>query len=393
MTPAAGSLARAMSVSACIDNVETTLQPHLDSGALPGYVAAVSVAGERRTRAAGAMSIDPGAGAMSPQTLFRVASLSKIVAGVLALSLEQDGVVGLEDPVGRWLPELAEPRVVRDVRGSLDDTVAAQRPIRVRDLLTMTAGLGRSLPDGPLHRAMAAEGLESGPFPPAFSHDEFMARLGALPLAHQPGAGWLYHTSIDVLSVLMARAAGRSLSDLVADRVVGPLDLGGLPFHAREPGRLATAYEPTDDGLELLDLPSGPFSRPPRFESLGSGLVCTAPDFLAFMEVLALGGGSVLSAESVERMGADQLDDGQRAIAQAFFGEAWSWGLACQVKLTAGDTALAPGGFGWQGGTGTTAYVDPHRALAAVLLTQRGLTGPRAPDAFVAFWDAVYRGL
>jgi CubicO group peptidase (beta-lactamase class C family) len=118
------------------------------------------------------------------------------------------------------------------------------------------------------------------------------------------------------------------------------------------------------------------------------------------MEMLALGGGSVLSAESIGRIGIDQLDDRQRAMAQEFFGEAWSWGLGCQVKLTAGDTAptagdtaLAPGGFGWQGGTGATAYVDPGRALAAVLLTQRGLTGPRAPAAFVAFWDAVYRGL
>jgi CubicO group peptidase (beta-lactamase class C family) len=382
-----------MSVSACIDRVETALQPYLDSGALPGYVAAISIAGQRRIRAAGAMSIEPGAGAMRSQTLFRVASLSKIVAGVLALSLEQDGVFALEDPVGRWLPELAEPRVVGDVRGPLDDTAAAERPIRVRDLLTMTAGVGRLLPDGPLHRAMVAEGLESGPFPPAFSHDEFMARLGALPLAHQPGAGWLYHTSIDVLSVLMARAADHSLSELIADRVAEPLGLGGLPFHAREPGRLATAYEPTGDGLEVLDLPSGPFSLLPRFESLGSGLVSTAPDFLAFMELLVDAGASVLSAESVARIGADQLDDRQRALAQQFFGESWSWGLGCQVKLSDGDTALAPGGFGWQGGTGATAYVDPPRALAAVLLTQRGLTGPRPPAPFVAFWDAVYRGL
>jgi CubicO group peptidase (beta-lactamase class C family) len=382
-----------MSVGACIDTIETALRPYVDSGALPGYVAALSVAGERRACAGGAMSIEPGAGAMSSQTLFRVASLSKIVAGVLALSLEQDGVFALEDPVGRWLPELAEPRVVRDVRGPLDDTVAAARPIRVRDLLTMTAGVGRFLPDGPLHRAMVAEGLESGPFPPAFSHDEFMGRVGALPLAHQPGAGWLYHTSIDVLSVLMARAGGGRLSALVADRVCGPLGLDGLQFHAREAGRLATAYQPSDDGLGLLGLPSGPFSRPPRFESLGSGLVSSAPDFLAFMELLALGGGSVLSADSVWRIGADQLDDHQRAIAQEFFGHAWSWGLGCQVKLTAGDTALAPGGFGWQGGSGATAYVDPPRALAAVLLTHRGLTGPRPPDVFVAFWDAVYRGL
>jgi len=382
-----------MSVGACIGNVEIALRPYVSSGTLPGYVAAVSVAGERRIHAAGAMAIEPGAGAMTQRTLFRVASLSKIVAAVLALGLEQDGVLALEDPVGRWLPELAEPRVLRDVRGPLDDTVAAARPIRVRDLLTMTAGMGRFVPDGPLHRAMVAQGMESGALPPAFSHDEFIKRLGRLPLAHQPGEGWLYHTSIDVLSVLMARAAGRPLSALVADRIAGPLGLGDLEFHAREPRRLATAYEPTGAGLELADLPSGPFSRPPMFESLGSGLVCTAPDFLAFMEPLALDGGQVLPASAARRLGADQLDPAQRAAAQRFFGERWSWGLGCQVKLSAGDTALAPGGFGWNGGKGTTAYVDRSRGLAGVLFTQRGLTGPRPTDFFVAFWDAVYRGL
>ena len=178
-----------MSVGACIGNVEIALRPYVSSGTLPGYVAAVSVAGERRIHAAGAMAIESGAGAMTEQTLFRVASLSKIVAAVLALGLEQDGVLALEDPVGRWLPELAEPRVLRDVSGPLDDTVAAARPIRVRDLLTMTAGMGRFVPDGPLHRAMVAQGMESGALPPAFSHDEFMKRLGAayrgLALSHE----------------------------------------------------------------------------------------------------------------------------------------------------------------------------------------------------------------
>lgn len=382
-----------MAAQDCIRHVDAALAPYVDSGELPGYVAAVSAGGERCVGAAGALTVEPGAAPMGQRTLFRVASLSKIVAGVLALSLEQDRIISLADPVAGWLPELADPRVLRDVRGSLDDTVAAERAIRVRDLLTMTAGMGRFVPDGPLHAAMFAAGLDSGPFPPAFSHDEFMVRLGALPLAHQPGAGWLYHTSIDALSVLLARAAGRSLTQLVTERIAGPLGLEELAFHAGDPGRLATAYTPTDDGLELLDPPSGRFSRPPRFESLGSGLVCTAPDFLGFMEMLLRGGAPVLSPGSVGRLAADQLDDRRRAEAQRFFGDAWSWGLGCQVKLTAGDIALAPGGFGWQGGTGTSAYVDPAAQLAAVLLTQRALTGPRAPRASVSFWDAVYRGL
>jgi CubicO group peptidase (beta-lactamase class C family) len=220
-----------------------------------------------------------------------------------------------------------------------------------------------------------------------------MRRLAALPLALQPGAGWLYHTSTDVLSVLLARAAGRPLSELVAERVSQRLGIEELGFHAREPERLATAYTPTDNGLDVLDVPSGRFSRPPRFEALGSGFVCTAPDFLTFMEMLAAGGDGMLSDDAVERMRADQLSDRQRATAQLFLGEGRSWGLSCEVNLDSAQTAVPPGGFGWNGGTGTTAYVDPGRELAGVLFTQRAMTSNRPMPAFIDFWAAVYRGL
>ncbi|MGZ4190986.1 MAG: serine hydrolase domain-containing protein [Solirubrobacteraceae bacterium] len=382
-----------MSVDACIDNVEAALAPHVESRSVPGYVAAVSLAGDRRIVAGGVMSFEPSAPAMTERTLFRIASLSKLVAGVLALSLERDGVIALDEPVERWLPELGAPRVIRDMSGPVEDTVPAERPIRVRDLLTMTSGVGLVTAPGPLQRTMSAEGLAPGPFPPPFSHDEFMRRVAALPLALQPAVGWLYHTGTDVLSVLLARAAARPLSELVAERIAAPLGIEEMGFYAREPARLATAYTPTDAGLDVLDAPSGRFSRPPRFEALGSGFVCSAPDFLAFMEMLARGGDGVLSAEAVGRMRADQLTERQRATAQLFLGEGRSWGLSCEVNLSSADTAVPSGGFGWNGGTGTTAYVDPERELAGVLLTQRSMTSNRPMPAFIDFWDAVYRGL
>ena len=383
-----------MSVDACIEAVEAALASHVESRSVPGYVAAVSLAGERRIIARGVASLEDSAPAMTERTLFRIASLSKLIGGALALSLERDRVIALDEPVARWLPELEAPRVIRDMSGPVQDTVPAQQPIRVRDLLTMTAGVGLVTAPGPLQATLRAEGLMPGPFPPPFSHDEFMRRLAALPLALQPGAGWLYHTSIDVLSVLLARAAGRPLSELVAERIARPLGIEDLGFYAREPERLATAYTPTDDGLEVLDAPSGRFSRAPRFEALGSGFVCTAAGFLAFMEMLARGGReAVLGADAVGRMRADQLTDRQRAAAQLFLGEGRSWGLSCEVVLSSDETAVPPGGFGWNGGTGTTAYADPERELTGVLLTQRAMTSNRPMPAFIDFWDAVYRGL
>jgi len=291
------------------------------------------------------------------------------------------------------LPEFASPRVIRRQDGPIEDTDPASRPITVSDLLMITAGVGLVLARGPLQSALIAEGLMPGPFPPPFSHDEFVTRLGRLPLAVQPGEGWLYHTSIDVLSVLLTRAAGRPLRRLVSERIAAPLGIRGLGFYADAPDRLATAYTPTESGLDVLDLPVGRFSRQPRFEAFGSGLVSTAPDFLTFLEMLAGGGAPVLDADVAALMRTDRLSDHQRGTAQPFLGPGRSWGLGCEVVRSQAQTALAPGAFGWMGGTGTTAYVDPGRSLAGVLFTQRGMESNRPPPVFVDFWDAVYRAL
>jgi CubicO group peptidase (beta-lactamase class C family) len=381
-----------MSVDACIEGVEAALRPHLRSGGLPGYVAGISIAGQRRVHAAG--SLAAGAEApMEPDTMFRIASLSKLVGAVLALVLVQDGAIGLGDDVARWLPELASPRVIRDQAGPLQDSDPASRPITVSDLLTMTAGVGLVLTRGPLRSALTAEGLMPGPFAPPFSHDEFVARLGRLPLALDPGEGWLYHTSMDVLSVLLARAAGRPLGELLAERIAAPLSIRQLGFYTDAPDRLATAYTPIVGGLDVLDLPDGRFSRPPRFEAFGSGLVSTVPDVLAFLDMLAGGGAPVLEPDLVMLMRTDRLSDRQRESAQLFLGAGRSWGLGCEVVLSQAQTALAPGAFGWMGGTGTTAYVDPERGLAGALFTQRAMQSNRPPALFVDFWDAVYRAL
>jgi CubicO group peptidase (beta-lactamase class C family) len=388
-----------VSAADSIAQVERSLAPLVRDGTLPGYVAAVSVDGERRFCCDGwfALPDDPTAGEPPPAELgvdaiFRLASLSKLVAAALTLSLAADGIVALEEPVANWLPELASPRVLKRIDGPLTDTVPATRPILVSDLLTMTCGFGLVLTRGPLFDALRQEGLTPGPFAPPFSGDEFMRRLGTLPLAIAPGSGWLYHTGIDALSVLLARAAGRPVSELLQERITGPLQMRDTAFFTDQLDRLTTAYRPTPAGLEVLDLPRGRFSQPPRFEAFASGLVSTASDFLSFLECLLDDGGAVLSADAVALMRTDQLDDCQRASTR-FLGDGRSWGLGGEVVLRREHTAVAAGGFGWMGGTGTSAYIDPARRLAAVLMSQRAMENSRPPEFFVRFWDAVYRGL
>lgn len=368
-----------------VDAVWQVLDGQVAAGRIPGYVAALRVRGETVVRAGGRTALHGPP--MRTDTLFRIASLTKPIGGALTLALVRDGVLGLDDPVARWLPELADPRVLVAPDAPLSDTVPAVRPITVRHLITCTAGWGAVLSPTPLQAAMQARGVYPGPLPPPLSADEFVARVAELPLAFQPGDGWLYDTPVEVLGILLARAAGAPLSDLVARYVTGPLGMADTSFWTPKTHRLATAYLPGEEGLEILDPPDGVFASPPGVELLGAGLVSTAPEVLRFFAAMADGGAPVLSAADVALMTSDALTDEQRAQSEPITGAGRSWGLGTGVEIAAVEPPMEPGRWGWTGGTGTVAYVDPGRDTVAVLLTQRGMGGP--DDGFDAFETAV----
>jgi CubicO group peptidase (beta-lactamase class C family) len=359
------------------------------SGRIPGYAGAVRIGGRTEVRVGGRMATGPDAPPMREDALFRIASLTKPIGGALALSLVQDGVLGLDDPIGTWLPEMANPRVLVDPEGPLDRTTPAVRPVTVRHLLTCTSGWGCVLADSPLQSAMFERGVFPGPLTPPMSGDEFVARVAELPLAFPPGDGWLYDTGVDVAGVLLARATGRTLAELVAERITGPLGMTATSFWTADVDRLATAYSPGPDGLAVLDPPDGAFARPVRFEELSSGLLSTVADVLRFFCAMADGGAPVLSRESVATLTTSGLSEAQRRAGVPILGPGESWGLATGVDVEVARPWMAPGRWGWTGGTGTTAYVDPVRDTVCVLLTQRAMTGPQ--DGFDDFWTAVAR--
>jgi CubicO group peptidase (beta-lactamase class C family) len=360
---------------------------HVRSGRIPGYVGAVRIHGRVEIRAGGRTSVGPDGPAMAEDTLFRLASVTKPIGAALTLSLVQDGLFALDDPIASWLPEAGSPRVLQTPDAPLDHTTEAVRPITISHLLTQTAGWGAVLEKTVLQKTMLSQGIYPGPLTPEMSGDEFVARVAALPLAFQPGEGWLYDTGMDVLGVLLARATGQQLSDLLNERITGPLGMASTMFWTPQVDRLATAYRPGPDGLEVLDPPDGVFAAPPRFEELSSGLVSTASDVLRFFSAMADGGDPVLSADSVALMTTDALTDAQRQQALPIVGPGGSWGLGTGIDIEAAEPWMAPGRWGWDGGTGTTAHVDPTRGTVGVLLTQRALSGPM--DDFGDFWAAV----
>src|SRR3954454_2744167 len=195
------------------DDIWKVPDAHVESGQIPGYVAAVRVGGRTEVRAGGRMAVEPDSPPMREETLFRIASGTKPIGRALTLALVENGVLGRDDPVARWLPELERPRVLVAPDAPLVETTEALRPITVRHLLTCTAGWGAVMQPTPLQAATRECGIYPGSALLRITADEFVARVAELPLAFQPGEGWLYDPPIEVLGVVLMRATGRSLSD------------------------------------------------------------------------------------------------------------------------------------------------------------------------------------
>ncbi|GAA2793635.1 hypothetical protein GCM10020219_076100 [Nonomuraea dietziae] len=233
-----------------LDRLREVLARHVESGKIPGLVALVTRGEETHVEALGTMRHDGGA-PMRRDTIFRMASTTKPVAVAATMVLLDECRLRLDDPVDPWLPELADRRVLKRPDGPLDDTVPARRPITVRDLLTSTCGLGLDMTarTAPMMSAFFEQGVygqEDGWLLPEPGPDEWMRRLGTLPLMYQPGERWLYNVSDDVLGVLVARVTGQSFEEFLRERIFGPLGMKDTAFHvpADKLDRLPPLYAP-----------------------------------------------------------------------------------------------------------------------------------------------------
>jgi len=390
--------------TAGLARMRDVLAGHVARGALPGLVALVDRRGETHVEVIGTMAMG-GTEPMRRDAIFRIASMTKPIVAAAAMILVEECRLRLHDPVDDLLPELADRRVLKRIDGPLDDTVPAKRAITVRDLLTFRLGIGAVMaPPGsyPIQAAMDEAGLSPGPTAAALTPDQWMQRLGALPLLHHPGESWRYHTGADVLGVLIARASGQPLDAFLRERIFDPLGMRDTGFHV--PGeklhRLPPAYvrDPATGSLQVYDDPAAShFAKPPLFPSGGGGLVSTADDYLAFSRMMLgkgrHGGVRILSRPAVELMTTDQLTPEQRLGSEMFFGDHRSWGLGLSVATRRINLASNPGRFGWDGGIGTSGYADPAEDLVGVLLTQRMMDSPQPPPVFADFWTAAYAAI
>jgi CubicO group peptidase (beta-lactamase class C family) len=380
----------------------------VERGEVPGIVTLVSRRDEVHIDVLGSKvvgSSDP----MRRDTIFRIASMTKPITAAAAMILVEECKLRLDDPVDRLLPELADRKVLQRLDGPLDETVPANRPICVRDLLTFRMGFGVVMapPDTyPIQRAVSELLLFQGPPRPQTppEPDEWIRRLGTLPLMHQPGEKWMYHTGSDVLGVLIARAAGQPFEVFLRERIFEPLGMKdtGFSVPAAKLDRLSTSYwtNPEAGAFELFDpAEGGEWSRSPAFPSGGGGLVSTVDDFLAFGQMMLDNGkrGSerILSRPSVELMTTDHLTPAQKAVSGlgAGFFDAQGWGFGVSVVTRREELAGSIGGFGWAGGLGTSWCSDPRENMIGILLTQRAFTSPVPPAVCRDFWTLAYQAI
>ncbi len=379
--PLSGSILRANDVGAMWPNVAAMTKSYLSSNKVPNLLVAFGRGQDETTHTVGGGTLSfRSSQQVDLDSLYRIYSMSKPITGMATMMLVDEGKIGLDQPVAEILPEFSNMQVMVDPEGSLDNTVAAERPITIRQLLTHTAGLGDIIGvKGPLLAAFAQNGLVGGrvsrlPIPglpevtPAPDLATWSERLASLPLVAQPGKKWIYSASIDLLGRVIEVASGQDFESFLQQRIFEPCGMDSTYFTVpqSEVGRLTTNYGVNE--MLPVPLPIDPATRSiyldkPSVPSGGGGLVSSARDYDRFLRML-LGYGKI---------------DGRRVMGELAVSVGTSNLLPKSVDTTGswieGEGHGAGGrstgtSFGWGGAAGTLASVDFGLDMRVGLFTQ-----------------------
>lgn len=369
-------------------DLHTPLQRLVAGPLQPGAVVGVLRDGAVRLFSAGHMESE-GLRPMPTDALFRISSMGKPLIALALLQLIEDGRVGLDEPVAKWLPELAHPTVLKRVDAPLDETMPASAPITVEHLLSSRLGTGiLAMPPGatPIQREIAGLDLPGfGPDDPAnpMTPDEWLGHIGALPLLAQPGASWFYNIATLVQGILVSRIAGKPLSAQIAERITIPLGMvdTGFVVPPQDRDRLTAAYRAD---MSPSDQPkSSAWLNRQQFEV---SMVSTASDYLAFAKMLGNDGlgpkGRLIGQQYLRWMLSDHLTQSQREAAAPFLdGRGWGYGLSVDANRQV--NADLAGEVGWAGGLGTSWTSQLGSNSAIVILGCRAIDHPDVYSAHV----------
>lgn len=362
-----------------LQRIGEVFQADIDRGRIPGAVILVARRGAVAYRAVLGYGDRAAGRAMQPETIFRIASMTKPVTVVAALILAEEGRLILSDPVAAYLPAMARVQVGIEMDGRLT-LEPARRAMTVQDLMRHTAGFtygrfGKSLVKDAYNAAQTMNFAQT--------NAEMVEKLARLPLAYHPGTTWEYGMSTDVLGAVVETVAGTSLDRFIAERILAPLGMtrSGFWVSPDEASRLA---QPLPEPANLIPALRDPVGRP-NWISGGGGMVSTAADYLRFCQMLVGGGAAVgtrlLSPHSVALMASNHLppDIAYAPYTSTLFealeptpamGQGFGLGVAVRVAEGRNPLPGSVGDFWWAGATGTYFWIDPREQLAAVLMLQ-----------------------
>ena len=363
--------------SARLNRLTEALQDYVDDGRLAGAVAIVARQGQIAYLEAVGHRDKEATSAMATDSIFRIASQTKAIVSVGVMMLQEEGVLLITDPVGKYLPEFMATTVAQPNGRGGYDVVAAKRPITIRDLLTHTAGI--SYGSGPAADKWEEAGITGWYFA---NRDEpagdVMARLASIPLDSHPGERWIYGYNTDILGAMIEKISGQTLGAFLRERVFDPLGMDDTHFFlpAAKTDRLAAVYSSTEHGgIQRAPDPGhmvgqGAYLDGPRQSfSGGAGLLSTATDYATFLQMMLNGGEldgtRVLSRRTVDLMTVDHTGDIE-------FREGQGFGLGFSIVTDPGASGLpaSVGEYGWGGAYHSTYWVDPQEDMVVVYLTQ-----------------------
>jgi len=346
------------------------LRSAIDRGLIPGVVALVARRGKIAHLQALGLRDPAGAAPMQEDAIFRIYSMTKPLVSVGVMMLVEEGRLMLSDPLPKFLPAFADPKVAEERDGRIE-LVAAARPITIQDLLRHTSGLTYEFTGISPVQKMYADAKVSRP---GQTSAEQVATLASLPLMHQPGTRWEYSRSTDVLGRIIEVISGRTLGEFLHQRIIAPLGMVDTAFHAPadKHHRLAEPFaKDPETGLAVNLIRT---REAPTFESGGGGLVSTVLDYARFCQMMLSGGTfdgvRLLGRKTVELMTSDHL--GPVTGSPDLLLPGYGFGLGFAVRRHAGMAPIpgSVGDFYWGGLAGTTFWIDPKEQLFAIAMIQ-----------------------
>lgn len=378
--------------SARLARIGSLTQRFVDEGKFAGMVTLLARHGQVAHLGSVGYRDLAGGKPMTPDTIFRIYSMTKLVTSVAAMMLFERGEFLLGDPVANFIPAFAGASVLTRSGPAGLETIPVAQPITIRDLLTHTAGLSYGFfLDSPVEAMYKAihdvTDFQRHPalYPADLPMAELVERWAAIPLLHQPGTAWRYSVGTDVLGRIIEVVSGQSLGDFFRREIFEPLGMVDTGFFAPPDrlDRLAALYTITDPASATGDLKAidgvddSLYARPRRLESGGGGLVSTAGDYLRFCQMLLnggeLGGARLLGRKTVALMTANHIPASQLPLRhgdQAFAGEGFGLGFGVIVDPAASLIPWSQGAYYWGGAANTTFWVDPRESLIGILMTQ-----------------------